>query len=425
MSKGSNTEIALDSNPEARVATFIRKIYNILEEQLFPEIVDWNAEGNAIVIKKPSEFGSKVLPKYFKHNHISSFIRQLNMYSFQKKRSRHAGHIYSHELFQRGQKHLLCQIKRKIKDIFPGSAQTPSQDASTQQISQDFSTLLNENKVLKELQEKAFSKVQSLEERLKELMMQNQILQNQLHSQKQKDQSMMVSVSKMRNEGGMTQPIHMSEKVEEKSPINVQYNYNQNYTVNNMNPFVQKPYAKPEGMQVNMMYGGEAFMKQRAEALNAEKYVFSSQNSFAFNGFTNNNNKALEAVSPSTKPSPQSSKDLSPTSEHLRLPNPEWNSNVRPGINATIGYSEYAMVPSTVLKKRELDLDGDRKVLEECGIEEGAKKFLKVNPFEGHERMSLNLGDLKKFQSNLFSSWGDNKDFDQKYDGEVDLLCFE
>lgn len=414
MSKGSNTEISLDSNPEARVATFIRKIYNILDEQLFPEIVDWNAEGNAIVIKKPSEFGSKVLPKYFKHNHISSFIRQLNMYSFQKKRSRHAGHIYSHELFQRGQKQLLCQIKRKIKDTFPGSAQTPSQDASNQQISQDFSSLLNENKVLKELQEKAFSKVQSLEDRLKELIMQNQILQSQLHTQKQRDQSMMASVAKMKPEGGMNQSIHG----EDKSAVNVQYNYNQNYTVNNMNPFAQKAYAKPEGMQVNMMYGGEAFLKQRSEALNAEKYVFSSQNSFAFNGFTNN--KSLEAVSPSTKPSPQSSKDLSPTSEHLK-PNAEWNSNVRPAI----GYNEYSIVPSTVLKKRELDLEGDRKALEECGIEEAPKKFLKVNPYEiQHERMSLNLGDLKKFQSNLFSSWGD-KDYEQKNDVEIDLLCFE
>jgi len=421
MSKGSTTEIALDSNPEARVATFIRKIYNILEEQLFPEIVDWNAEGNAIVIKKPSEFGSKVLPKYFKHNHISSFIRQLNMYSFQKKRSRHAGHIYSHELFQRGQKHLLCQIKRKIKDTFPGSAQTPSQDATSQQNGQDFSSLLNENKLLKELQEKAFSKVQTLEEKLKELIMQNQILQSQLHTQKHKE-SMMVSVSKMKQESGMTQPMNMAEKIEEKSMINVQYNYNQNYTVNNMNPFAQKQYAKPEGMQVNMMYGAEAL--RRPDAINAEKYVFSSQNSFAFNGLAN---KSLEAVSPSTKPSPQSSKDLSPTSEHLKHPNVEWNRPSKDMLVTAdprfVGYNEYSVVPS-ILRKRELDIEGERKALEECGVEETTRKFLKVNPFEGHDRMSLNLGDLKKLQSNLFSSWGE-KEYEQKYDGEIDLLCFE
>jgi len=252
--------------------------------------------------------------------------------------------------------------------------------------------------------------------------MQNQILQSQLHTQKHKE-SMMVSVSKMKQESGMTQPMNMAEKIEEKPMINVQYNYNQNYTVNNMNPFNQKQYAKPEGMQVNMLYGAEAL--RRPDAINAEKYVFSSQNSFAFNGITN---KSLEAVSPSTKPSPQSSKDLSPTSEHLKHPNIEWNRSSKDMIVAAeprfAGYNEYSVVPSALLRKRELDIEGERKALEECGIEETTRKFLKVNPFEGHDRMSLNLGDLKKLQSNLFSSWGD-KEHEQKYDGEIDLLCFE
>ena len=37
-----------------------------------------------MVIKSPKKFEEKVLPYFFRHRHMASFIRQLNMYKFSK-----------------------------------------------------------------------------------------------------------------------------------------------------------------------------------------------------------------------------------------------------------------------------------------------------------------------------------------------------
>jgi len=50
------------------------------------EIIDWISDGTGFVVKNPDELADKVLPIYFKHSNIHSFIRQLNMYGFNKKR---------------------------------------------------------------------------------------------------------------------------------------------------------------------------------------------------------------------------------------------------------------------------------------------------------------------------------------------------
>jgi heat shock transcription factor len=75
-------------SPRARCpAPFLSKTYDLLEERAAADddrdgkrIVSWNGEGTGFVVWSPAEFSELLLPKYFKHNNFSSFIRQLNTY---------------------------------------------------------------------------------------------------------------------------------------------------------------------------------------------------------------------------------------------------------------------------------------------------------------------------------------------------------
>jgi heat shock transcription factor len=59
---------------------FLIKTYEMVEDRSTNRVVSWGAGGASFVVWNPPDFSRDLLPKYFKHNNFSSFIRQLNTY---------------------------------------------------------------------------------------------------------------------------------------------------------------------------------------------------------------------------------------------------------------------------------------------------------------------------------------------------------
>ncbi|CAN6689820.1 unnamed protein product [Malus baccata var. baccata] len=109
--------MAEKSSRTRSTAPFLSKTFDLLEENDGGDgggkrnIVSWNVEGTGFIVWSPDDFSELLLPKYFKHNNFSSFIRQLNTYGF-KKTSRKEWQ-FKHEKFQKGCREMLVEITRK------------------------------------------------------------------------------------------------------------------------------------------------------------------------------------------------------------------------------------------------------------------------------------------------------------------------
>lgn len=77
----SNSAV-LDTLPVKRESTFIMKLYKLLNVNDFPNAISWNVDGKSFTIRKRQLFIDKVLPKCFGGVKMTSFMRQLSMYSF-------------------------------------------------------------------------------------------------------------------------------------------------------------------------------------------------------------------------------------------------------------------------------------------------------------------------------------------------------
>ncbi|TMW59937.1 hypothetical protein Poli38472_005006 [Pythium oligandrum] len=95
------------------IPKFLRFLFQMLEFE-DRTIISWSHKGTAFQIRQPEALAERVLPKYFKHNKVSSFQRQLNYFGF-KKWTKTQTNIctFSHPFFVRGEKDKMRLIKRK------------------------------------------------------------------------------------------------------------------------------------------------------------------------------------------------------------------------------------------------------------------------------------------------------------------------
>ncbi|XP_036029853.1 heat shock factor protein 3-like [Onychomys torridus] len=133
------------------VPNFLTKLWVLVDDAVLDHVIHWTKDGHSFEIVNEENFSNEILPKYFKHNKISSFIRQLNMYGFRKvitlqgeKTSEKKLPLeFQHPLFKKGGACLLENIKRKVSTI---------KNEDTSLYSNEFQKILTEMQEIRNLQ---------------------------------------------------------------------------------------------------------------------------------------------------------------------------------------------------------------------------------------------------------------------------------
>jgi len=99
---------------EKKKKSFLSKLYDILNNTTYKDIIYWNKEGKCIIIADVNKFRTKVLPIYYNHSNYSSFVRQLNTYGFHKSKGIiKEGEAYEHDKLNKNS--TLEDLKQVIK----------------------------------------------------------------------------------------------------------------------------------------------------------------------------------------------------------------------------------------------------------------------------------------------------------------------
>lgn len=214
------------------VPGFILKLWKMINDPQCDNHIAWSDDGRSFIITDPPKFAQE-LSKYFKHNNLSSFIRQLNMYGFRKvttieNSGLHMGtedlHFY-HLDFVKGEPERLENIKRKLPQKIVDNVDLRNVYKGISEIENKHNTVAKSLEELKHENEMLWSELRDLREkhqqqqlyitRLMKLvfkaMEQNGIKTNMIESSNQTNAPLMIEGSS--STSTTTQPLELQQPI--------------------------------------------------------------------------------------------------------------------------------------------------------------------------------------------------------------------
>ncbi|XP_076947117.1 heat stress transcription factor A-3-like isoform X2 [Bidens hawaiensis] len=163
---------------ETPIPPFLSKTYDLVDDPRLDQIISWSDTGASFVVWEPVEFSRRILPKNFKHNNLSSFVRQLNTYGFRKIDT--DSWEFACESFLRGKRHLLKNIRRRRS--LPAQQQTEESSSLSveaevdrlqkdkMEMMQEVIDLQNQQRGTHQYMEAVNQKLQAAEDRQKQMV---------------------------------------------------------------------------------------------------------------------------------------------------------------------------------------------------------------------------------------------------------------
>ncbi|XP_075898971.1 heat shock factor protein 4 [Nelusetta ayraudi] len=208
----SPSAMGVDSNYASNVPAFLTKLWTLVEDPDTNHLICWSATGTSFHVFDQGRFAKEVLPKYFKHNNMASFVRQLNMYGFRKVVNiEQSGLVkperddteFQHLYFLQGHEHMLEHIKRKVSIV-------KSEETKVRQ--EDLSKLLYEVQLLRTQQDNMECQMQDMKQQ-NEVLWREVVSLRQNHTQQQKVMNKLIQFLFSQMQSGTPSTVGLKRKL--------------------------------------------------------------------------------------------------------------------------------------------------------------------------------------------------------------------